>query len=188
MASQPPKNGPGPQKRTKKLPKRFENFQMDQQKNGNKDKSNSKGSSKKTKGKVNLHNMTLKSILKQRSTPSPPLELSQITNEFLLKSVQNALLLRKELSCSLGKKWKRFYNLSPLEENFLKFKSCQLPHFFNTLPPVNMKKKTNFKRVSFASQKKPKTKPMKKFTQTQLNIMILGLDFQASSLNTKRIL
>ena len=106
----------------------------------------------------------------------------------MLKSVQNALLLKKELSYSMGKKWKRFYNLSQVEEDFLKFKSCHLPHFLNTLPPVNMKKKTNFKRVSFSTQKKPRSKPMKNWTQTQLNIIILGLDFQTSSLNTKRIL
>ena len=71
MASQPSKNGPALQKRTKKLPKRFENFQMDAHKNGKKGQNNKKESSKKIQAKVALHNVTLKSILKQGSTPPP---------------------------------------------------------------------------------------------------------------------
>ena len=124
--------------------------------------------------------MTIKSILKQGLTPPSPLEFSQVTNEFLLTSIQNALLLKKELSFSLGKKWKKYYNLSPVEENFLKFKGCHLPHFLNILPPTDDRKKSNFKRVSFESQKKPKKRIPKKFTPTQLNFMIVGLDFQTS--------
>lgn len=122
--------------------------------------------------------MTIKSILKQGLTPPFPLEFSQVNNEFLLTSIQNALLLKKELSFSLGKKWKKYYNLSPVEENFLKFKSCHLPHFLNILPPTVDRKKSNFKRVSFESLKKTKRKIPKKLTPTQLNIMIVGLDFQ----------
>ena len=106
--------------------------------------------------------MNIKSILKQGLTPPPPLEFSQVPNEFLLTSIQNALLLKKELGFSLGKKWKNYYTLSPVEENFLKFKICHLPHFLNVLPPPGNRKKSNFKRVSFESLKKTKKKVPKK--------------------------
>ena len=111
---------------------------------------------------------------------SPPLEFSQVPNEFMLKSIQKALLLRKELSITLGKRWKKYYALSTVEENFLKFKVCHLPHFLNIIPPPSGGKKSNFKRVSFGPLRKKKKRVTQKFNQAQLNLMITGLDFKTS--------
>ena len=104
---------------------------------------NKKGKdSKKIQKRVELNNVGKKSILKEGI--SPPLEFSQVQNEFMLKSIQKALLLRKELSITLGKRWKKYYALSTVEENFLKFKVCHLPHFLNIIPPPSGEKKSNF--------------------------------------------
>ena len=161
---------------------------MEQPTNANKSKGSNREGVKKVMEKTILHHMTLKSILKQSSNPSPRLEICQITDESMLKSVQTALLLKKELSYLMGKKWKKFYILSQVEENFLKFNSCHLPHFLNTLPPFPMKKKTYFRRVSFSLQEMTRSKPVKNWSETQLNIIIFGLDFQPSSLNPRRSL
>ena len=119
------------EKRARKLPKHFEDFEMEKKEGG------LKGQNKKGKD-------------------SKKIQFSQVQNEFMLKSIQKALLLRKELSITLGKRWKKYYALSNVEENFLKFKVCHLPHFLNIIPPPSGGKKSNFKRVSFGPLKKKK--------------------------------
>ena len=173
------KNGP------KSCPSALKTFRWtNKQINGKKDQNGKREGSKNIQTRVALNNVNKKSILKQGLTP--PLEFSQVPNEFLLTSIQKALLLKKELSFSLGKRWKNYYTLSPVEENFLKFKSCHLPHFLNVLPPPDDRKKSNFKRVSFESLKKTKKKYQKKSTPTQLNVMITGLDFQTSKFGCQK--